>query len=176
MLRVATREWGNWCALVDRALDLLHLFVGPSNSWTLTEIARQSELTVSTAYRLLKTLLAHELIGFDSETRLYTIDVEAIRLARSLIEDEDRYRLQFPAHRELERLRELSGETVGLHSCGAKPGLHPSCRRLGRKRRSDLIRCWTSTTTAATAVLREISRRPPAGWRRIALSTGSKTN
>jgi len=100
---------------VDRALSVLHLFVGTKSSWTLTEVARASGFTVSTAHRLLKALLAHELIALDPQTRAYTLGVEVMRLARGIIDSEDRHRLQVVAHPELERLRDLSGETVGLH-------------------------------------------------------------
>ncbi|WDZ83808.1 IclR family transcriptional regulator [Micromonospora cathayae] len=105
----------NGSQAVDRALALLHLFTGPTPSWTLTELAREAGLTVSTTHRILKSLLAKEFVTVDPRTRRYSVGVEVMRLASTVLENDATHRLQMVAQEPMERLRAASKETVGLH-------------------------------------------------------------
>lgn len=106
---------GKGSQAVERALALLNLFSGPALSWSLTELSRESGLTISTTHRILKSLLAAELITVDPRTRRYSVGVGAMRLARVILENDTTHRLQIVAQEHLEQLRESSQETVGLH-------------------------------------------------------------
>lgn len=77
-----------------------------------TDIARELELTKSTAHRLLTSLEKAELIKKNPVSGLYHLGPLIFQLSTSPI-DEHQF-LIVSAHEEMQRLRDLSGETVNL--------------------------------------------------------------
>lgn len=100
---------------VDRALSILELFTLERPQWTLTEIATVMGLTVSTVHRLLKSLLAHELVVIDPVGKRYSLGPGVMRMARLLFERDDIHQVYDAAARHMSQLRSSTGETIGLH-------------------------------------------------------------
>lgn len=97
---------------VERALTILRTFSADSPSLGVSDIARRTNLTTSTAHRLAVTLVEHGLLMRDPETNRYTLGVEVLRLAgiaRSTI------RLNVIATPVMATLRDKIEETVALH-------------------------------------------------------------
>jgi len=109
----AVREKG--AQAVNRALSLLERFSVERPSVSLTEAAQESGLTLSTTYRILKTLLARDFVVRDEAIGRYTIGPAILRLARVVLEGDTNNDVLAVAIPHLERLRNLTGETAGLH-------------------------------------------------------------
>ncbi len=96
---------------VERALDILLCFTDRTDL-TLTEISAEISLHKSTVHRLLTTL---ELKGFiirNNETEKYRLGFRVWELSTNLSDTDDPAVLFLP---EMERLRDLLGETVSLY-------------------------------------------------------------
>lgn len=99
---------------IHRALGILHLFTVERPNWSHSEIAAESGLTASTSHRLLKTLQGYELVVVDERKR-YSLGPGIIRLAHVIFSSGPVGIIQRAASVHLSHLRDLTGETVGLH-------------------------------------------------------------
>jgi IclR family transcriptional regulator, acetate operon repressor len=96
---------------LDRAVAILNTFLG-HDTQTLSQVADRTGLTRSTTHRLLASLQAHGLVEQHTTGASYSLGSHLFRLARaasratSLIER---------AQPIMDRLRDETGETVGLH-------------------------------------------------------------
>ncbi len=99
---------------ISRAIGLLELFTVDEPSWSHSEIAAASGLTASTSHRLLRALLAHELVILDDRKR-YSLGPAVMRMAHVILSSGDVGAIQSAAQPHLAVLRDHTGETVGLH-------------------------------------------------------------
>jgi DNA-binding IclR family transcriptional regulator len=95
---------------VDRAIALLKSVAASSTPPTVLELARACGINRSTAWRLLRTLEHHGLVGRDPVTQRYTIGYGAIAIAGAVTDDALVRRIR-PL---LEDLAVRTGETVTL--------------------------------------------------------------
>lgn len=96
---------------VERALDILSVFTDETEL-SLTEIAAKTELHKSTVHRLLASLESKDFITRNAETEKYRLGFRIWELAANLSQSDDPAILLQP---EMERLRDLLGETVSLY-------------------------------------------------------------
>jgi DNA-binding IclR family transcriptional regulator len=85
------------------------------SSVSLTDISNTSELTISTTHRILKGLEARGFVLRDPLTAEYSIGPAILRLARSALSQGEEGDLALAAMPHMQHLRELTGETVGIH-------------------------------------------------------------
>jgi DNA-binding IclR family transcriptional regulator len=97
---------------VARAADILHALGDGQNDASLTDLARSLGIYKSTAYSILATLTAHDLVTRDPATRRYRLGPALVPLGLAAAR---RGGLAALAHPHLERLMRLSGETATLH-------------------------------------------------------------
>jgi DNA-binding IclR family transcriptional regulator len=96
-----------------RALDILDCFIEDGPMLILTDISRRLGLTPPTTHRLLKALVSRGMLVYDGE-RFYSLGPTVMRLATAMLHrTDDLVRICAPT---LERLREITGETVALYS------------------------------------------------------------
>lgn len=96
----------------SRAFDLVSEVVRRDGSAGLIELATATQMDKSTASRLLKFLCDNELLARDPATRRYQPGPALLLLAARTLQTSA---LRANAHAQLERLRDLSGETATLH-------------------------------------------------------------
>jgi DNA-binding IclR family transcriptional regulator len=96
---------------VERALDILSLFTEEAEM-SLTEIAGKTGLHKSTVFRLLASLEGKGFLVRNAETDKYRLGFRIWELAANLSQTDDPATLLLP---EMERLRDLVGETVSLY-------------------------------------------------------------
>lgn len=96
---------------VERALDILLCFTN-ARELSLTEIAGQVNLHKSTVHRLLASLEGKGFLMRDPETEKYRLGFRLWELSVHLSSSDDLGVLMLP---EMERLRDLIGETVSLY-------------------------------------------------------------
>lgn len=99
---------------VERAFEFLDIVAAQTRGVTLTDLARTTELPVSTCHRYVATLVDLGALNKSSNGRL-TLGVRIVTLAQSALEKNTLRNLARP---HLEELAARSGETVhlGLHS------------------------------------------------------------
>jgi len=97
---------------VLRALEILEAFDDRSATLSLSNVARKVHLTVPTTHRLLRALASRDFVVFDEDARRFAIGPAIVRLAASALRRDDLIPVAVPA---LERLVELTGESVGVH-------------------------------------------------------------
>lgn len=68
---------------VKRAVDLLRAVARADETCTVTELARQTNLSKATAHRILKTLTAENFVDFDAETGRYAPGKDLINVILS---------------------------------------------------------------------------------------------
>ncbi|MDQ3537429.1 MAG: IclR family transcriptional regulator [Actinomycetota bacterium] len=107
----STAPRGKGVQTLDRAVAILDCFTADRQELGLSEIARSTGLTTSTAHRLLVSLQFHGLVRRVPDRR-YTLGPHLLRLARAAHPGVD---LQVVALPVMRRLRNATGETVGLH-------------------------------------------------------------
>ncbi|MCU0889371.1 MAG: IclR family transcriptional regulator [Rubritepida sp.] len=95
---------------LDRAVGLLKL-VAAANGLSLTELAQQSGLAPSTAYRMLTTLQAHGLLEFGEAEQLWFIGLETFRMGSAFLR---RRKLAEQGRSVIQALMADSGETANL--------------------------------------------------------------
>lgn len=95
---------------LDRALRILAI-VADGSGLSLSEIAAQSGLAASTAYRMLTTLENHGMVEFDSTDQLWSIGVETYRMGAAFLR---RRKLVDRARTVMQELMEKTGETANL--------------------------------------------------------------
>lgn len=95
-----------------RALDILECFAHEGTSLSLAEISRRVGLTAPTTHRLVKALISRGFVVGDAGRR-YGLGPSVMRLASVVMHRaDDLIAVATPA---LERLRDVTGETVSLH-------------------------------------------------------------
>jgi DNA-binding IclR family transcriptional regulator len=95
---------------VDRALTLLMTLLGATSGQTLTELARATNLSPSTASRLLATIERHGLVRRDPDGR-FRVGPRMKQIAAAILRDDPLYDL---AHPHLDELARETGETASL--------------------------------------------------------------
>lgn len=104
-------ENGSLVQAVQRALRIVRLFDSQHPEWTPSELARNSGLRRTTAYRLVKTLEAEGVISLSEHTGKYSLGPAVFQLAYVWIAEAALARIAAP---HLERLAEATDESVGL--------------------------------------------------------------
>jgi len=77
------RERGTQTQSVARSIALLRCFLGAEAGLTLSELARRTDLNVSTSYRLLQTLCAGGMLEREGDSERYVVGPVFVALARS---------------------------------------------------------------------------------------------
>jgi IclR family acetate operon transcriptional repressor len=96
--------------MVERAFKLLDLLGASESGFSLSELARQLDMSKGSAHGLLKTLERGGVVELDSERR-YTLGPRLYNLSQAYIRRSGLRRFALPAMR---RLAALTGETVFL--------------------------------------------------------------
>jgi IclR family transcriptional regulator, KDG regulon repressor len=96
--------------VLDRAFHILAL-LSDGKPRTLQELSGEIDLSTSTTFRQLATLVQHRYVQRDEQTNQYTLGLSCLELARAYNEGNDLRRAALP---ELERLRNETKETVHL--------------------------------------------------------------
>ena len=97
---------------VHRALQILEAFSPSHPALALAELSSAVGLTVPTTHRLLRALHEKGFVVQDPNTKFYSLGPSIVRMA-ALVQGRDD--VIVVAHPAMERLRELSGESVGFH-------------------------------------------------------------
>jgi len=95
---------------VERAIDILNLFRDRDSSLTITSIARQTGLNLSTAHRLVRTLVDEHFMEQDPMTEQYRLGSALVVLGRRALHTSG-VDLAKPV---IDRLSEATTETVSL--------------------------------------------------------------
>lgn len=96
---------------VERALDILLCFT-ERTEWAMTEIAEKCGLHKSTVHRMLATLEDRGFVARNPSTDRYRLGMRVWELSAHLGSSDDPASLLLP---EMERLRDMLGETVSLY-------------------------------------------------------------
>jgi DNA-binding IclR family transcriptional regulator len=96
--------------VVDRAVALLSL-LSDGRPRTLTEVSKELDINSSTTFRLLATLLSHNLVQLDQSTGNYRLGLACLELSRAYHTSSEVRRVALPI---IEALRDETMETVHL--------------------------------------------------------------
>ena len=96
--------------VLDRAFRILAA-LSDGQPRSLLELAGAIDLSTSTTFRLLATLVQYRYVQRDEQTNQYSLGLACLELARAYYEENDLRRVALP---ELERLRNETKETVHL--------------------------------------------------------------
>jgi IclR family transcriptional regulator, KDG regulon repressor len=102
---------GSLVQSVQRALRIVRLFDSGHPEWSAAELTRRSGLRRTTAFRLIKTLEAEELITLNPGTGKYYLGPAVYQFAYAWIAEASLARIVTP---HLERLADAVEESVGL--------------------------------------------------------------
>ncbi|MEX2541335.1 MAG: IclR family transcriptional regulator [Trueperaceae bacterium] len=97
---------------LDRAVAILNVFTRERSELGLSAIAHLTGLNTSTTHRLLNSLLAHGLVQQVSGSKRYALGSHILRLAYIASGHVNVRQAALPL---MQRLRDASDETVGLH-------------------------------------------------------------
>ena len=111
----STTEHRSGAQTVERAIAILNLFRDQQSSLPITAIARQANLNLSTAHRLVRTLVQEHFMEQDPTTEQYRLGTALAVLGQRALQTSG-VDLAKPA---LDRLAEATGESVSL---GARRG------------------------------------------------------
>jgi IclR family KDG regulon transcriptional repressor len=100
---------------VHRVLGILLCWTDEDSTLSLTEIAQRTGLTLPTAHRMIKALQAEKFLVHDKISGHYGLGPAILDLARVLLQRSDQDELVSTVIPHLERMRTITGETVGLH-------------------------------------------------------------
>jgi DNA-binding IclR family transcriptional regulator len=100
---------------VHRVLRILLCWKDQDSTLSLTEIAQRTNLTLPTAHRMIKALQREGFLVHDKISGNYSLGPTILDLARVLLQRSDQDELVVTVIPHLERMREITGETVGLH-------------------------------------------------------------
>lgn len=109
---------GAVAATAVKALAVLEAVGEAQRPLRFHELARACGLPKATLHRMLGALLSFDLVSLDQSTQTYRLGLRLIDLANKLWDDLD---IRGAAERELERVRQLSGQTAHL---GMLDGTH----------------------------------------------------
>lgn len=96
---------------VTRALVLLETLAEDGAGWRLTDLARKTGLSPSTAHRLLTTLQERRFVQYDSGRQLWSVGQQAFSVGAAFGQ---RQALVAPALPHLRHLRDLTHETANF--------------------------------------------------------------
>jgi DNA-binding IclR family transcriptional regulator len=96
--------------VVDRAISVLNV-LADGKPRTLTELSKEIDISSSTMFRLLATLLSHNLVQQENSTGQYRLGLTCLELARAYSTGNEIRRIARPV---LEALRNVTKETVHL--------------------------------------------------------------
>ena len=94
-----------------RGLDILECFTAIKTTWSLTDLAEELKLPMTTVHRQLQTLVSKGYIAQDPSRKMYTVGSKLILLSCQML---SKYDLRNIARPCLERLVQLVEETVHL--------------------------------------------------------------
>src|SRR5919198_1961997 len=97
---------------VEKAIDILFCFDPQHAQLRLTDISERLGLHKSTTHRLLSLLKKKRLIHADATSQLYSLGPGVVELAWVLLRQQD---LRTVCHPHMERLRQVTNETVSLY-------------------------------------------------------------
>jgi DNA-binding IclR family transcriptional regulator len=100
---------------VHRVLRVLLCWSTGEPTRSLTEISQDAQLTLPTAHRMIKALQREGFLALDSASGRYGLGPTVMDLARVILQRTDEDELVLVAMPHLERIRAITGETVGLH-------------------------------------------------------------
>lgn len=100
---------------VHRVLRVLLCWGEDDATLSLTEVAQRTGLTLPTAHRMIKALQRESFLVHDRVSGRYALGPTIMDLARVLLQRGDQDELVVVVVPHLERLRSITGETVGLH-------------------------------------------------------------
>jgi IclR family KDG regulon transcriptional repressor len=106
-----TRGWQS----IGRALDVLDAVGNHSRPVSMTDIVQELGLTMSTTHRIMRGLEARGFVLRDPLSGEYSIGPSVMRLARTMLQQTADGDLALAALPRMQRLRELTGETVAFH-------------------------------------------------------------
>jgi DNA-binding IclR family transcriptional regulator len=106
-----TRGWQS----IGRAVSVLEAIGAHKRPVSMTEIADEVHLTMSTTHRIMRGLDARGFILRDPMTGEYSVGPSIMRLARSALQQAAEGDLVLAALPRMQRLRELTSETVAFH-------------------------------------------------------------
>ncbi len=110
--------------LADRIIDILFCLRTEGSGLGVTEVASRVDLPRSTTHRLLQALETRWLVAQDALTQRYTLGLGLVALASAVLQE--RNLLLAPSQGPMEKLRNLTGETVCIH---VPSGLERVCIR-----------------------------------------------
>jgi DNA-binding IclR family transcriptional regulator len=96
--------------VVDRAISVLNM-LADGKPRTLTELSKEINISSSTTFRLLATLLSHSLVQQENSTGQYRLGLACLELARAYSTGNEIRHIALPV---LEALRNVTKETVHL--------------------------------------------------------------
>ena len=96
---------------VQRAISLLNAFTDTQPEWGLNDLAQALGLNKTTAYRLLSALVIEGMVTRDENSGGYRLGPGAIVLGGRALRTNN---LNIVSHAELDKLAEVTGETVTL--------------------------------------------------------------
>jgi DNA-binding IclR family transcriptional regulator len=96
--------------VVDRAISVL-IVLADGKPRTLTELSKEIDISSSTTFRLLATLLSHNLVRQEDSTGQYRLGLACLELARAYSTGNEIRSIALPV---LEGLRNVTKETVHL--------------------------------------------------------------
>ncbi len=109
--RKRTTEKSGSVQSLRRALSIMRVIAATADGMTLTEIARATNLALSTVHRLLTTLQQDRFIQLKNDGARWTVGVDAFTVGNAFLGVRDIARAARPL---LRRLMEQSGETANL--------------------------------------------------------------
>lgn len=110
--------------LADRIIDILYCLQTEGAGLGVTDIASRVGLPKSTTHRLLQALENRWLVVQDLETQRYTLGMGLVALSSAVLQEKNL--LLAPSQGPMEKLRNISEETVCLHIAS---GLERVCIR-----------------------------------------------
>lgn len=100
---------------VHRVLRILLCWKDDDSTLSLTEISQRTGLTLPTAHRMIKALQRERFLVHDKVSGYYALGPTIMDLARVLLQRSDQDELVITVTPHMERMRSITGETVGLH-------------------------------------------------------------
>jgi DNA-binding IclR family transcriptional regulator len=100
---------------VHRVLRILLCWKVDDATLSLTEIAQRTGLTLPTAHRMIKALQRERFLVHDKVSGYYALGPTIMDLAQVLLQRSDQDELAITVMPHMERMRAITGETVGLH-------------------------------------------------------------
>lgn len=107
----STPRINNLPQTVERALDILEVFVKSNESLGITELSRRVKLNKSTTYRIVQALRTREYVNQDDRTNRYTLGYKILKLASGFM---NQNKIRDIARKYLEELSIKTSHTVQL--------------------------------------------------------------